>query len=225
MDRPCTPRISRAPRAVTDNIIGGNFSLPLQCYGSKVDRLVNDFTIEGNIEFAPRRDTATRCYNHLGGQKSTNMVFRNNVLFGYQVRISTTSNADSQSNTIVRGQYAGPTPEKNTLIKDPGSAQAPLFFLRPNKYDPRRANLVVSNWTLADRVAADLKGFLKPGDRFRVLSPFDFYGKPVAEGAYDGKPVSLPLPAIPWTLNSGNPKEVGVYIVMKAAPSPRIGNN
>lgn len=219
-DRPHGPALytqneSGTVRLVTDNIIGGNFSLPLQCYGSQIDKQVNDFTIEGNIEIAPRREASGRCYNHLGGNASRNMILRNNFFYGYQVHLSTQSNAASESNIVVRGDYAGPTPEKNIQIGDPASSRAPLAILRPNKYDPRRANLVVSNWERSDRVKADLKGFLKPGDRYRILSPFDFYGKPLAEGSYDGRPVSLPLPSVSWELMTGDHREVGVYIVMK----------
>lgn len=222
-DRPHGPALytqneSGTIRWVTDNIMGGNFSLPLQCYGSKIDQMVNDFTIEGNIEFAPRREAQGRCYNQLGGSASKNMILRSNFIDGFDVRLSTQSNAESESNTVVRGSYVGPTPEENALLAAPAAGQPPIVILRPNKYDPRRANLVVSNWDLKDKVEADLKGFLKPGDKFCVLSPFDFYGKPLAEGVYAGKPVSLPLPPIQWTLMVGDPREVGVYIVMKGLP-------
>ncbi len=222
-DRPHGPALytqnqTGTPRRVTDNIIGGNFSLAIQAYGSNMDLMVNDFTIEGNILFAPRREARGRCYNQLGGGGSRNMVFRDNVVYGFDVRLTTKTNAVGEGNVVVRAEYGGPTPERNTLVADPAAAQpAPLFILRPNKYDPRRAHVVVGNWALAESVAVDLKDFLKPGERFRLLSPFDYHGKPLAEGTYDGKPLAVPPPTIPWQVMTGDPKELAVFIVVKSA--------
>ena len=66
-------------------------------------------------------------------------------------------------------------------------------FVVPNRYEPGRANVVVYNWDRAAEVEADLGPVLKAGAKFRVVSAQDFFGKPVLEGAYDGKPVRLPM--------------------------------
>lgn len=121
-----------------------------------------------------------------------------------------------EGNVIVRGTFRAPSPENNTIIARPAADTPPFLWLRQNKYDPRRANLVVGNWTKADTVEVDLSSFLKKGEGYRVLSPYDFYGKPLAEGIHDDKPVRLPLPTIPWTLMTGDPRELGVFIIMKA---------
>jgi len=218
-DRPHGPALytqnqTGTPRLVTDNIIGGNFSLALQCYGSKIDEMVNDFVIEGNIEFAPRKEARGRTYNQLGGRQSRNMVFKGNFVYGFDVRLGTEAGQTGEGNVIVRASYNGPTPEKNTLIRDPAQSE-PVAMLRPNKYDPRRANLVVSNWSKAEKVEADLGAFLKKGDKYRIMSPLDFYGRPLAEGVYDEKPVGIPMPEIGWELMTGDPREVGVFVVLR----------
>lgn len=222
-DRPHGPALytqneSGTPRLVTDNIIAGNFSLPLQLYGSQIDRMVNDFTVEGNILYAPRREARGRTYALLGGPASRNIVFRDNFSCGYDIKMGTKTGQVGEGNVIVRGGYGGPTPDKNILIPAPVETSNPIVRLRANKYDPRRANLLVSNWGLAEAVTADLGSFLKSGDSFRILAPLDFHGKPLVEGVFDGKPVSIPLPKIPWDLMSGNPREAGVFIIMRKQP-------
>lgn len=223
-DRPHGPAIytqneSGTPRLITDCIIGGNFSLPLQLYGSQIDRMVNHFTVEGNILFAPRKEATGRTYALLGGPNSRNIVFRHNLVCGYQVNIGTKAGQIAESNIIIRGSYPGPTPERNTLSPTPDDKTKPVVLLRPNRYDPRRALLVMASWPAANTVSADLSAFLKAGEAYRVLAPFDFHGKPLAEGVYDGKPVTLPLPLIPWDLMSGDPREVGVFVIMKKTGS------
>ena len=53
--------------------------------------------------------------------------------------------------------------------------------LIPNKYDPDRAHIAVYNGAKATSVAVDVTPFLRPGARFRLLRPNEFYGKPVLE--------------------------------------------
>jgi hypothetical protein len=66
-------------------------------------------------------------------------------------------------------------------------------FVRPSQYEPGRANVIVYNWDKKDSVEVDLKDVLKSGAKYRVMNAQDFFGKPVAEGTFDGKPVALPM--------------------------------
>jgi hypothetical protein len=218
-DRPHGPGIytqntTGTPRRLTDNIFGGNFSLSIQCYASNIDESVNDFTIEGNIVYAPRKEAGQRNFNLIGGDLSRGMVLRDNLFCGHDVRLGRKAGQVGEGNVSIRAGYDGPTPEKNTRVEDP-SKGAPVVRLRPNRYDPRRWHLAVSNGARRDAVEADLSPALKKGDPYRILHPLDFYGAPLAAGVYDGSPISLPLPAIPWTLAAGDPRELGVYVVLK----------
>ena len=65
--------------------------------------------------------------------------------------------------------------------------------VRPNRYDPDRAHVVVFNWAGQATVEADLGGFLKPGDAFEVRDVQNLFGEPVAAGVYRGGPLSLPM--------------------------------
>jgi hypothetical protein len=64
--------------------------------------------------------------------------------------------------------------------------------LIPNKYDPRRAHLAIYNGARASEVSV-VSGFLKPGERFRLLNPKDFFGKPLVEGTASSEPIRVPM--------------------------------
>jgi hypothetical protein len=68
------------------------------------------------------------------------------------------------------------------------------IFIRPNRYEPGRAHVAVFNWDGKDAVELDLaKAGLKRGQRFQVRNVLDLYGKPAAEGAYDGRPLRVAM--------------------------------
>jgi hypothetical protein len=68
-----------------------------------------------------------------------------------------------------------------------------IVFVRPNRYEAGRANVVVYNWELKDEVAVDLGTILPAGAAFEVRDAQNFFGGPVAAGTYDGRPVRLPM--------------------------------
>ncbi|MEZ4272607.1 MAG: sugar-binding protein [Myxococcota bacterium] len=66
-------------------------------------------------------------------------------------------------------------------------------FIRPNQYEPGRANIVVYNWDKASSVSVDLSEVLGIGSGYRIMHVYDFFGAPVVEGTYDGQPVEIPM--------------------------------
>jgi hypothetical protein len=78
------------------------------------------------------------------------------------------------------------------------SASAPTgvwTFVRANKYEKGRANVVIYNWDKKDSVAVDLaKSGLAEGDKYEVRDVQDFYGKPAATGTYKaGETAAIPM--------------------------------
>ncbi len=71
--------------------------------------------------------------------------------------------------------------------------QTNLVEVRPNRYEPGRAHIIVYNWEYRDSVAVNIKGLLPEGERFEVRSMQNFLGAPVLEGIYDGEPLILPM--------------------------------
>jgi len=68
-------------------------------------------------------------------------------------------------------------------------------FLRPNKYEPDRANLIIYNWPNTGTVSIDLAGLwdLRQGEQYSIVGVEDIWREPAAEGAWDGQPIDLPI--------------------------------
>ncbi|HVH66968.1 MAG TPA: right-handed parallel beta-helix repeat-containing protein [Gemmatimonadales bacterium] len=103
-----------------------------------------------------------------------------------------------------------------TGLVDPGTygGTAPSgikIVVRPNRYEPGRANIIVYNWAQQSAVSVDVSGILDMGDRYVVQNVQDFYGPPAASGTYTGKPLELPM------LGVTAPTPLGV-VTAQAAP-------
>jgi hypothetical protein len=79
---------------------------------------------------------------------------------------------------------------------DPGSPGGIWVFVRPNRYEPGRANVTIYNWGLADSVSVDLSKVMTVGKRFRIVNAQDFFGEPVVSGIYEGGPINIPMKAL-----------------------------
>jgi hypothetical protein len=69
----------------------------------------------------------------------------------------------------------------------------PWIYIRPNRYEPKRANVIIYNWDILDSVEIDLSTVLRNGDPYVIQDAENFYGHPVAHGTYAGAPVKLPM--------------------------------
>ena len=72
-------------------------------------------------------------------------------------------------------------------------------FIRPNRYEPGRANITIYNWKLAQLVSVDVSQILTTGQRFEVRNARDFFGEPVLAGTYHGGAVSIPMTKLSGT--------------------------
>ena len=79
-----------------------------------------------------------------------------------------------------------------------GRPDEPWVFLRPNKYEPDKAFLIVYNWPRTARVSVDLAKLwrLKVGTPFRIVSVEDIWGRPAAEGRLSAEPIELPMTGV-----------------------------
>jgi uncharacterized protein YjdB len=99
-----------------------------------------------------------------------------------------------------------------------------LVAVRPNKYEPGRANIIVYNWAQQSTVSVNVSTILKLGDHYVVQNVQDFYGTPVATGTYDGSTLQLPTggvapPALLGRSPATSPPVTGptfnVFVLMK----------
>lgn len=74
-----------------------------------------------------------------------------------------------------------------------GPLSGTKIFVRPNRYEPGRANVIVYNWDNLDSVAVDVSSVLAPGAAYEVRNAQDFFAPPVLSGVFNGGPLILPM--------------------------------
>lgn len=90
-----------------------------------------------------------------------------------------------------------------------GAASASLptgtwTYVRPNAYEPGRANVVIYNWDELDLVDVDLSSVLNAGDGFEISGILDPL-TPILSGIYEGGSVAIsmaPMPNSPWDVGN-----------------------
>jgi len=81
--------------------------------------------------------------------------------------------------------------DRNSTLK--ARPEGVWTILRPNKYEPARAHLLVYNWTGKKEVAVDLADLVPAGRNYEIRRVRDLWGDPVNRGVADGKPVTFLL--------------------------------
>ncbi len=134
-----------------------------------------------NIGFDAGVNNAIVTGNYIGGgdvrfnARNTNVAMTDNFFYtdvpaGFQTQFP--------SNT-----YVAPT-SRPTGVK---------VFVRPNAYEPGRANITVYNWDLRETVEVNIKTILPVGATYEVRNAQDYFGPPVAAGVYSGAAIRLPM--------------------------------
>ena len=104
--------------------------------------------------------------------------------------------------TVTGNQFVGPVSPTDAAARWPSNTyRCPIrptsgqaVFVRPNAYEPGRANITIYNWGKATSVAVSLAAAgLASGDNFEVRDTQNFYGAPVATGTYAGAPIPIPM--------------------------------
>jgi hypothetical protein len=72
----------------------------------------------------------------------------------------------------------------------------PKVFVRPNRYEPGRANIIIYNWTRQATVPVDVSGVLQSGDHYELRNAQNFFGAPVASGTYSGGTISVSMAGV-----------------------------
>ena len=183
-------------KTISDCIMTGGHGYTLHAYGSsRAD--VNNYIVSGNV-----------CYNAgtflIGsGKPSRSIKVLTNFLYGVSMQLGYNApyneDCEVRGNIIVNGalavnKYNQVTKEGNlVLAKGDPRPSGTRVILRPNHFDPKRANVVIFNWERKPAVEVSPVGFLNSGESFRVLNPTDLFGKPVISGRFDGRAVAVPV--------------------------------
>jgi hypothetical protein len=66
--------------------------------------------------------------------------------------------------------------------------------VRPNRYEPGRAHVIVYNWQRRRLVTVDLADAgLRRGAAFELRDAQDYCAEPVLSGKYTGEPIAIPM--------------------------------
>jgi len=205
---------SGTERTASGNIVAANLSNPMQMRSTDVNRL-SALTMKDNIFFAPRKIAKGRNYLHVGEIESKDVLFKDNITHAINVifpyggtPLGWVSPADQQcDNNFLYRTYilSGQTCVQSTTneeVQSPLDQATTKVFIRPNKYDPRRANLAILNGERKDALSISLGDFAKEGDIIVIKNAVDPYGDPIAYGKYNGSYLNITWPNSPWPLES-----------------------
>jgi hypothetical protein len=70
------------------------------------------------------------------------------------------------------------------------------IVVRPNRYEAKRAHVIVYNWNGAATASVNLSAVLQPGDQFEVREVQNYFATPVLSGTYAGGSVTIPMAAV-----------------------------
>ena len=184
-------------KTIEDCIMTGGYGYTLHAYGSS-RAYVDNYLVRHNVCYDAGRFLVG------GGRPSHNIRVIQNWLYGVTVQIGYAAayNEDCEvsGNVIARGEleilrYRGAVNRDNRVIGRgaPRPAGPAQVVVQPHRLDPDRATVAIFNWARAARVAVDPAAALQPGAAFRLMTPRQFYGKPVLAGTYAGQPVEVPV--------------------------------
>jgi hypothetical protein len=118
-------------------------------------------------------------------------------------------------------------PDNEFFSGPPGGLK---IFVRPNKYEPGRANIIVFNWNNEETASVDVSGSgLEVGQWYEVRDVQDFWGAPVATGIYQGEPIRIPLTntqvaqpigAITSETIQHTPREFNAFVLLRSSERP-----
>jgi hypothetical protein len=156
---------------------------------------------------------------------------------GYAIDLVNCS-GELKNNTImgasrgIEGQTIVTVPElmarypDNMFVAQP--TKGAQVFVRPNRFEPGRAHVVVFNWEHSDQVSVDLSSVGLPvGSGFELSDVRNLAAGPIVSGAYAGRPVKIPMknlpvaPVIGWkTLPPPTAPEFGVFLLTTSQSEP-----
>ena len=183
-------------KRIVNNIVFDQYGYGIHNYTQAGE--LKGFHIEGNIVF-----------NNGSASTPKDAGFPNILVGGFRAaeRITITNNYTYTFTDWSR--HTGYDRNSHLIRTATGRPTGLKIAALPNQYEAGRANIVVYNWDLKERVEVDVSGALRNGDRFEVRNARDFYGQPVLSGVYDGRLLSLPM------AGSQPAPEFGAFVLMK----------
>ena len=175
----------------------------------------DDVTFEGNVAYS--EDDLVLLLNHAAGQDRSKYQWDHNKYYGSDLMRLNGKN-------LRWSQWRQTTGLDLHSEQHEGRPSGCWVFVRPNRYEPGRANVVIYNWDGRDHVEVDLNGVLSKGQRFEIRDAQNFYQElPTVSGRFDGSKVRIPMtgltPATPVGVQAPRhtAPEFGAFIVLNTA--------
>ena len=132
-----------------------------------------------------------------------------------QVPLAAAWNDNSYSRSEAAGDFAGNSTDygfsdwqaatgydKNSTY-NVGQLGGTKIFVRPNRFQSGRANIIVYNWDNLSEVTVDLTSAMALGAAYEVRNAQDFFAPPVLSGVFDGQPLKLPMTGLTVAVPNG----------------------
>jgi uncharacterized protein YjdB len=214
------------PVVARDNVLFNQYGYGIHVYTNSGSGWLNNIWLEGNVSFGSGSLSPSGTSANIGnlGQPLANaLVVKNNMTYfapslsGSNLVLGSGDGLTATGNYVVggagmsQGSWTNATVTGNTVLS--ATAAAPTkVFVRPNAYEPGRANIIVYNPSGQGSVTVDLSGVVPAGARYEVRNVQDLFGAPVASGTYGG-PISIPMGGV------RAPTPVG----LSSSPAPTTG--
>jgi hypothetical protein len=248
-------------KLIRHNILFDPFSYNLCAYGSSAAGFVNS-KVDGNVWWRGRSLVGGENGFDIGGTsitgnfswsaplsiggsttKCANVAVSGNYLTNLGgVMFSPGSAGCRAGETITTNTFVGDLSgfaqgdyPNNTYYAKEGPPTQGRVTILPNTYEPGRATIVVYNWEHIQTARIDLAGIVAPGAAFEIRNARNVFGPSVIGGTYTGRPVMLPMSALPSASPIGYaaPPPTGpafdVFIVIpsrkSASPGPDQGRS
>jgi hypothetical protein len=160
---------------ITDNYFIGGF-FPIEFAGWR------SLTFQNNTIYGSQYTGSAKAF----GRDLRSWNVNNNRYFGFDRRFL------ESSTTNFAGWKSSTGWDSNSTLST-SRPTGTWTFVRPNKYEPGRANIIVYNWDRRSTVPVDVSGVLEVGKRYEVRDAQNFYGPPALEGVYAGGALQLPM--------------------------------
>jgi hypothetical protein len=187
----------------------------------------NNETFKTNVTYNSPSYNAGENVNFGYSASLTNAVIENNYFIGgdLSVVLSGTTPLSFAQNRVYGPTYPSIVPSlysNNTYYSSRPTGT--WVLVRPNQYEPGRANVTVYNWGSASQVGVDVSSVLASGDTFEIRDAQNFYGSPVASGTYAGGGVTVPMASLSAaqvlgrsTQPTHTPAEFGAFVLLKTS--------
>jgi hypothetical protein len=183
---------------VTNNyFVGGNQAIALERWDSLTFN--NNTIYSSSVEsmMITRTDQSTSAYTYNG-----------NRYFGsgqFLIDAQCDNWPCPSSRGVDFGNWVSTTGLDRSSSFSPGAPTGVWATVRPNTYEPGRANIVIFNWDNRSSVSVDLSGSgIKPGDQYQIRDAQNWYNGAVASGTYSGSPVTIPMSGLSLALPVGS---------------------